>query len=181
MMANKSFTTTATKDAKHIFMLRSSNRGFSLRRSDFLGLCVLGVLCGSAAGCARPVAADGVDSLINHAVAIADTLAGDKMEGVAVNATAIATDAASLGKPGGTIVAGAMQLQKAKNLEEARDAFGKMSEALVAYLDGSNRKPGAGLRVAFCPMARKPWVQKDGAIQNPYYGSEMLTCGSFRP
>ena len=102
------------------------------------------------------------------------------MDGVAANATAISTDAAALGKPADKIVAGAMDLQKAKKIDEARDAFGKMSEALIAYLDGQKRKPGNGVRVAFCPMKLKPWLQKDGAIQNPYYGSQMLGCGSFR-
>ena len=60
-------------------------------------------------------------------------------------------------------------------------AFGKMSDALIAYLDAQKVKPGNGVRVAYCPMIRKPWLQKDGTIQNPYYGSQMLTCGSFKP
>jgi hypothetical protein len=29
-------------------------------------------------------------------------------------------------------------------------------------------------------MVLKPWLQKDGELRNPYYGSRMLTCGSFR-
>jgi hypothetical protein len=29
-------------------------------------------------------------------------------------------------------------------------------------------------------MAKKPWLQQDGSLRNPYYGSQMLTCGSFR-
>jgi hypothetical protein len=145
-------------------------------------LGVLCVLCGVlSAACARTDAADAVESMINHAIAIQESLSDDKMDGVAPNATAISTDAATLGKPGGKIVSGAMALQKAKNLEEAREAFGKMSEALVAYLDGAKRKPGSGVRIAFCPMVLKPWLQKDGTIENPYYGKEMLTCGSFRP
>jgi hypothetical protein len=130
--------------------------------------------------CSRGAAADPIDSMIDHAVAIQTSLAHDKMDGVASNATAVASDAASLGKPGEQIVAGAMALQKAGKIEEARQAFGRMSEALVAYLDAQKRKPGNGVRVAFCPMAVKPWLQKGNAIENPYYGSQMLTCGSFR-
>jgi len=126
-------------------------------------------------------AVNAIDSMIDHAVAIQTSLSHDKMDGVAANATTISTDAASLGKVGEKIVGGAMALQKAKTIAEARDAFGRMSEALVAYLDAQKRKPGGGVRVAYCPMARKPWLQKDGAIQNPYYGSQMLTCGSFKP
>lgn len=38
--------------------------------------------------------------------------------------------------------------------------------------------------VAFCPMADNNtgayWVQKKGKIMNPYFGSAMLHCGSFK-
>jgi hypothetical protein len=127
------------------------------------------------------VAATPLDTMIDRAVAIQVSLSHDKMDGVSANATGIATDAESLGKPGEKIVAGAMALQKAKKIDEAREAFGRMSEALVAYLEAQKQKPGNGVRVAYCPMVRKPWLQKDGAIQNPYYGASMLTCGSFKP
>jgi hypothetical protein len=28
-------------------------------------------------------------------------------------------------------------------------------------------------------MLRKSWIQKDGPIENPYYGSRMLACGEL--
>ena len=33
----------------------------------------------------------------------------------------------------------------------------------------------------FCPMAPPPgrWLQREDVIQNPFYGSKMLTCGVF--
>ena len=125
-------------------------------------------------------AATPVDTLIERAVAIQVSLSHDKMDGVSANATSIATDAGALGKPGEKIVAGAMALQKAKKIDEARTAFGQMSEALVAYLDAQKQKPGNGVRVAYCPMADKPWLTKDKDIRNPYYGAAMSTCGSFK-
>jgi hypothetical protein len=36
------------------------------------------------------------------------------------------------------------------------------------------------VKVAFCPMVHKPWLQASAAIENPYYGKSMSTCGSFR-
>ena len=33
--------------------------------------------------------------------------------------------------------------------------------------------------VAFCPMAPGRWLQTEQTVSNPYYGSEMLTCGVF--
>jgi hypothetical protein len=146
--------------------------------SCFRGFLLLAILLG---GRALVAAADPTSSMIDRAVAIQVSLSHDKMDGVSTNATGIATDAGSLGKPGEKIVAGAMALQKSKKIDEAREAFGRMSEALVAYLDAQKEKPGNGVRVAYCPMVRKPWLQKDGAIQNPYYGASMLTCGSFKP
>jgi hypothetical protein len=35
------------------------------------------------------------------------------------------------------------------------------------------------LSVAFCPMKPGRWLQVKDTIANPYYGSEMLTCGTF--
>jgi hypothetical protein len=47
-------------------------------------------------------------------------------------------------------------------------------------MTGLKLTPPEGVKVAFCPMVRKPWMQQGEAIANPYYGSQMLTCGSFR-
>ena len=33
--------------------------------------------------------------------------------------------------------------------------------------------------IAYCPMAPGRWLQTESIISNPYYGSEMLTCGVF--
>ncbi|RPJ23347.1 MAG: DUF3347 domain-containing protein, partial [Planctomycetaceae bacterium] len=37
-----------------------------------------------------------------------------------------------------------------------------------------------GLKVYRCPMAPKPglWLQTQGPLRNPYFGSEMLKCGT---
>jgi len=47
-------------------------------------------------------------------------------------------------------------------------------------MTGLHLKAPEGVRVAVCPMVQKPWLQKGDAIANPYYGKEMLTCGSLR-
>jgi hypothetical protein len=125
-------------------------------------------------------AADATELMINQAVAIATSLAHDKLDDVGTNAAAIDLEATSLGKPAAKIASAAKEMQKATKIADVRNSFGKLSEALVAYLDAQKRKPGAGLKVAVCPMVDKPWIQKDGPIQNPYYGSEMLGCGSFK-
>ena len=169
---------------KHLDLPRKhEGTTIGFQKRNFVPSCLRGVLmlAGLLGVAPSLTAADALDSMIDRAVAIQMSLSHDKLDGVASNATTISTDAASLGKGAEKIAGGAMALQKAKTIADARDAFGRMSDALVAYLDTQKRKPGGGVRVAYCPMARKPWLQKDGAIQNPYYGSQMLTCGSFKP
>lgn len=107
---------------------------------------------------------------------IQSMLADDSTEGVAEAAEAIAGAAGALGDAGAALGAAARAVALADDLTKARAAFGLLSDAVIRYADDA----GLGeLRIAFCPMARKSWVQEDGAIANPYHGSEMRTCGSF--
>ena len=123
---------------------------------------------------------DATELMINQAVAIASALAKDQLGDVATNAAGIDLEATSLGTPAAKRSGAAREMLKATKIADVRTAYGKLSEALVAYLEVQKRAPGPGLKVAVCPMVNKPWIQKDGAIQNPYYGSEMLSCGSFK-
>ena len=34
----------------------------------------------------------------------------------------------------------------------------------------SHSTPPSGVKMAFCPMVLKPWLQADATITNPYYG-----------
>jgi hypothetical protein len=124
--------------------------------------------------------ADATELIINQAVSIADALAHDRLDNVSTNAASITLEATSLGKPAAKIASAASEMQKATKIADVRTAFAKVNEALVAYLDAQKRAPGDGIKVAVCPMLQKPWLQKEGPIQNPYYGSQMLTCGSFK-
>jgi hypothetical protein len=29
-------------------------------------------------------------------------------------------------------------------------------------------------------MVKQSWIQKEGTVSNPYYGSTMLTCGELK-
>ncbi len=69
-------------------------------------------------------------------------------------------------------------------IEEARTAFARMSEGVIALLETFGPPSGETLKVAHCPMAfdfkGADWVQRGDTIHNPYFGAEMLTCGSIR-
>jgi len=111
---------------------------------------------------------------------IQEALADDSMEGVKQNAGQIATASSALGAPAMKIDTSALQLASAVEIDDARTKFATLSEAIDNYMTGLHLKAPEGVRVAVCPMVQKPWLQKGEAIANPYYGKEMLTCGTLR-
>jgi hypothetical protein len=119
-------------------------------------------------------------SIIDPYLKIQSALAEDSVDGVRQNAGNIATAASGLGSPAMKIDMAAVQLTSAGDLADARDKFGRLSEAIDAYMTGLKLTPPEGVRVAVCPMVHKPWLQEGASISNPYYGKEMPTCGNFR-
>jgi Protein of unknown function (DUF3347) len=119
-------------------------------------------------------------ALIDPYLQVQAALAGDKFDEVALHAKAIEVAATALGSDADKLVAGAKKLSAAKDIAAARTVFGELSEALIAYAEKTKSELGADVKVAYCPMVNKPWLQKDKDIKNPYYGASMLTCGSFK-
>jgi len=119
-------------------------------------------------------------SILDPYLKIQRALADDSLDGVKANAGNIATAATALGAPAMKIDTAALQLAAAGELEDARVKFGALSEAIDTYATGLKLKMPEGVRVAFCPMAQKPWMQEGSALNNPYYGKSMPTCGAFR-
>jgi len=117
--------------------------------------------------------------LVDAAVAIQRALSHDTMVGVVAQAKALHDAAGALGAPGAEIAAGAGVLAQQTTIADARRAFGTMSEAIVASVKNGAVVVGDDIRVGYCPMVRKSWLQKDGAVANPYYGEKMLTCGEL--
>jgi protein SCO1 len=125
----------------------------------------------------RPDAAATKNPIAHAAIAIQTALAHDTIAGVAAEATALRDAAAALQAT--MVQTAAADLARQNTLADARRAFGVLSEALVAYARSTPAMRQAGVRIAYCPMVRKSWLQKDGAIENPYYGSRMLACGEL--
>lgn len=107
-------------------------------------------------------------------------LAGDSMEGVKANAGNVADAATALGAPAMKIDTAALNMTTVIEIADAREKFGALSEAIDKYMTGLKLVPPAGVKVAFCPMVQKPWMQAEADLRNPYYGKDMLTCGNFR-
>ncbi|MBT8464930.1 MAG: efflux RND transporter periplasmic adaptor subunit [Deltaproteobacteria bacterium] len=67
---------------------------------------------------------------------------------------------------------------------DVRNAFEYVSMQLSELLRLFGNPIDSPLRLAFCPMAfdakGAEWIQRDGELENPYYGQTMLRCGDFR-
>ena len=122
-------------------------------------------------------AGDPLLTLLDPYFRIQSALSDDTTDGVAADAAAIATSAATLGDAGTPIVLAAKELGKAADLNAARLAFSKLSDAVVTYSESTKTSAGEGVTTMFCPMANKQWMQKGEKVSNPYYGKSMLTCG----
>jgi Cu(I)/Ag(I) efflux system membrane fusion protein len=80
-------------------------------------------------------------------------------------------------------------LSVAENLSAARQAFYQFSAAIVplAQAARSGNKEFSNVRVFRCPMTkdafpgapnRAEWIQLKAEVRNPWFGTEMLDCGS---
>ena len=119
-------------------------------------------------------------SIMDPYLKIEQALADDSTDGIRQNAGELTTASTTLGAPGMRIQTAAAQMTSAGELDDARVKFGNLSEAIDNYMRGFKMSPPDGVRAAWCPMKSKPWLQEGDVIKNPYYGSEMPTCGEFR-
>jgi len=124
-------------------------------------------------------------AIIDPYLKISAALADDKTDEIHSAAGSIVTAATSLGSPAMKIDGAALQLAAASeaappDIKDVRDKFGALSEAIDVYMTGLHLTPPDGVKIAYCPMANKPWMQEGEVLTNPYYGKEMPTCGNFR-
>lgn len=148
-----------------------------MRTSRYLLAVVFFVV--SSAGAALS-ASDPMNAIVASYLEIQTALAADKTEGVAKAAKAIGAQAAGLGDKGAAIAKAAKAVEGAADLKAARAAFGDLSDAVIAAGKDEGWKDTPDVKVAYCSMARKSWLQKGETIRNPYYGSSMLTCGELK-
>ena len=163
---------------------KESPRSFVLScfRGCSIVLLMRAVACAPAPATDKTPKAGGEMSraVLDPYLKIQAALADDSMARVKANAGHVATAATALGAPAMTIDTAAVQLAAAAEIGDARTRFGALSEAIDTYMTGLKLKAPEGLKVAVCPMVHKPWLQAEADIRNPYFGKEMLTCGSFR-
>jgi Protein of unknown function (DUF3347) len=142
---------------------------------------ITAVLFACIAMSAQP-APDATKAIVKSYLEIQAHLAADNFPDVKGPARTMKTQAVALGKPGEPIAKAAAAVETATDVSGARDAFGPLSDAVIALVqaDGS-RDAAADLRLAYCPMAKRSWLQREEQVRNPYYGSKMSSCGEFKP
>lgn len=75
----------------------------------------------------------------------------------------------------------AQKIENAKDIVAQRKEFTALSSDVIALFKHAELAKGT-IFVQHCPMANKgdggDWLSSEKKIQNPYYGSEMMECGS---
>tara|TARA_B100000674_G_scaffold12014_1_gene8906 strand:- start:3579 stop:5291 length:1713 start_codon:yes stop_codon:yes gene_type:complete len=72
----------------------------------------------------------------------------------------------------------------APDIASARAAFVSLSETVLGSVERLGLEMESALGIYHCPMALKDrgarWIQRVGAVENPYFGASMLRCGSLQ-
>ncbi len=129
--------------------------------------------------------AGSLEKLVGLYVPMQEALAGDSVAAVKEQAAKVATEAEAIltakgEKPslealeGLESVVAAAKAVNAAEIQALRQQFKALSRAVAQLVE---RQAVAGHGIYFCPMADAYWIQKSGAVKNPYYGAKMLGCG----
>jgi hypothetical protein len=70
----------------------------------------------------------------------------------------------------------ATRISETKDLNKQREYFAILSSNMVAVAKAF-KLSDSPIYVQYCPMKKALWLSLEKEIQNPYYGSSMLTCG----
>ena len=143
------------------------------------------VLTFPAPGAAAEMPAGTLEKLVGLYVPMQETLAADSVATVKEQAAKLAAEADSIAKASGgkpsleaiegleDVVAAAKGMN-ATEIQALREQFKALSRSVGRLVE---RQAVAGHGIYYCPMADAYWVQKSGAVKNPYYGAKMLGCG----
>ena len=75
----------------------------------------------------------------------------------------------------GNLKTDAENISKSTDTAKQRDQFNSLSKNIYALIKVSKLKET--IYYDYCPMKDANWLSKENAIKNPYYGSQMLSCG----
>src|SRR4051812_4405060 len=131
----------------------------------------------AAAAVASPAPVANLKPIVDPYLRIQLALNADSMGDSRNDARSIAAEAGALGPGGAAIDAASREFDKAVDLKAARAAFARLGDAIMAYAKITGAGIGDDVKVAYCPMVQKYWLQQGETIRNPYYGKKMSDCG----
>ena len=73
------------------------------------------------------------------------------------------------------LTADAKSISATQDIKKQRESFKSLSKNTYELMKVS--KPSEPIYYQYCPMVDANWLSKESAIKNPYYGSQMLSCG----
>ena len=152
-----------------------------MKRSGWVVGWVLGSFLVGAAGAPAEQSTGGMSELVRAYEPIQLALAADSTASVVEAAARVAERAEALGpkdseRPEYSGLIAAARGVKASDIKTLREQVKPLSLALAKLVQS---QPVEGYGIYFCPMADAYWLQKVGAVRNPYYGKSMLTCGEL--
>lgn len=134
--------------------------------------------------------------VVRDYLAVQEALAADDLDGATKAARAFvdATAKAELPEPrdakrawaevSPTLRSHGQHVAKASTIEDARQGFESLSNAVIALLGRFGNPLETELRLAHCPMAARNegalWIQRGAKVDNPYFGATMPGCGEVR-
>ena len=159
-------------------------------RARVMKMFAAGVVLSAAVAVSSPaqaaeMPAGALEKLVGLYVPMQEALAGDSIATVKEQAAKVASEAEAIlmtkgEKPsleaieGLEAVVAAAKATNAAEVKALREQFKALSRAVAQLVE---RQAVAGHGIYFCPMADAYWIQKSGAVKNPYYGAKMLGCG----
>ena len=129
-----------------------------------------------------------IDRLVGAYLVVSDRLAHDRLdslfgpfEQMGMAAKALAENQSDHLAMHAAKVAGNVPAE-IEDIKKVRAAFEVVSGAVIALVEKAppSHMAGHGINKAYCPMKSAAWLQRGDAVLNPYYGSEMLSCGSIK-
>jgi Cu(I)/Ag(I) efflux system membrane fusion protein len=136
---------------------------------------------------------DNLSSVLTHYLTLHEALASDKLDDAKKSGAALKASAEKIeSKSPEQFVSAWSPLQRqlsshaahlghAKSLDEARLVFRDISHQIATLLRVFGNPTKETVRLASCPMALEgegaEWVQRASAIENPYFGASMHSCG----
>ena len=74
------------------------------------------------------------------------------------------------------LTADVKSISEAQDIEAQRSVFNSLSKNVYELIKVS--KPTETVYYQYCPMKKMNWLSQENTIKNPYFGSQMLSCGS---